>query len=54
MEETKALLQEKHYQKSLVGLFSKYDKFSLERMVGTHESKRIMKDEVKDSFHYMS
>ena len=35
MNETRKLLQEKHTQKSLVGLFSKYDKLTLERMVGT-------------------
>ena len=35
MEETRKLLQEKHTAKSLVGLFSKYDKLVLERMVGT-------------------
>ena len=35
IEETRKLLQEKHTQKSLVGLFSKYDKLALERMAGT-------------------
>ena len=36
LEETKELLQEKHRDKAMVGLFDRYDKLALERMVGTN------------------
>lgn len=42
MNETRKLLQEKHTQKSLVGLFSKFDRLTLERMVGTQIFKKMI------------
>lgn len=52
LEETKALLQERHTEKSLVGLFSKYDKLALERLVGTVQYKKMIAVEAKDVFHF--
>jgi len=50
LEETKQLLQEKHTQKSLVGLFSKFDGNQLERVVGTRAYKKMLTLESKDAF----
>lgn len=52
LAETKALLQEKHTEKSLVGLFSKYDKLALERVVGSVQFKKMIGIEAKDAFHF--
>jgi hypothetical protein len=52
LEESRKLLQEKHTQKSLVGLFSKYDKLVLERMVGTQMFRKIIQQEAKDSYTF--
>jgi len=52
LELTKALLQEKHTQRSMVGLFSKYDKFVLERMVGTAQYRKMLTLEAKDAFTF--
>ena len=36
--------------KSMVGLFSRFDKFSLERLVGSGEFKKMIQLEAKDAF----
>ena len=51
VEETKVIMREKHEVKSVVGLFSKWDGLGLERMVGSANYKRMIKNEAKDSFN---
>ena len=36
----------------MVGLFSKYDKFALERMVGTAQYRKLISIEAKDAFTF--
>ena len=52
LEETRELLQEKHRDKAMVGLFDRYDKLALERMVGTNQYKKMIRIEAKDVFEY--
>ena len=52
LEETKLLLQEKHTQKCLVGLFSSFDALALERFVGSAQFSKLIKTEAKDSFTF--
>jgi hypothetical protein len=41
-------------RKSVVGLFSKFDKLQLERLVGTASYKKMLTNEAKDSFTIQS
>jgi hypothetical protein len=50
LETTKGLLREKHTEKSLVGLFDKFDRTNLERFVGTSAVKSVVEKEGKESF----
>lgn len=51
LEEARSILRENHTEKSLVGLFSHFDKLQLERIVGTASYKKMIKDEAKDAFN---
>jgi hypothetical protein len=53
IKETQKLLKEKKtasMTKSVVGLFSKFDGLTLERVVGTAAYKKMLNNEAKDSF----
>ena len=39
-------------QRSIVGLFTKFDGLVLERMVGTATFKSLLEHESKDAFHF--
>jgi hypothetical protein len=52
LEETRQLLQEKHMDKAMVGLFDRYDKLVLERFVGTGQFKKMIRMEAKDVFEF--
>lgn len=51
LSETQQILSEHHTEKSIVGLFSKFDKLSLERIVGTANYKKLIKSEAKDTYN---
>lgn len=51
MEEARSIMKEKHQDKSIVGLFSKFDKLQLERLVGTANYMKMISNEAKDSFN---
>ena len=46
------MLQEKHINKAMVGLFDKYDKLVLERFVGTGHYRKMIRTEAKDAFEF--
>ena len=55
VEECKKIIKEgKVYntQRSIVGLFSKFDSIVLERMVGTTQYRQLLTHETKDSFNF--
>ena len=54
-EKCKAVLKEgrlSNGERSIVGLFSKYDGLVLERMVGTVNYRSMLANEAKDAFHF--
>ena len=54
-DKCKAILKEgrlSNSERSIVGLFSKYDALVLERMVGTVNYRSMLTNESKDAFHF--
>ena len=49
-KETKRIINEIHNDRSVVGLFSKFDGYQLERIVGSENYKKMLTNEAKDSF----
>ena len=41
-----------NHERSIVGLFSKFDNLVLERMVGTANYKNMLANESKDVYHF--
>lgn len=52
IEEARSIMKEKHTDRSIVGLFSKFDKMQLERLVGTMNYQKMINNEAKDSFSF--
>ena len=54
-EQCKVILREgrnSNSQRSIVGLFTKFDSLVLERMVGTANFRALITNEAKDAFHF--
>lgn len=52
LEEARSIMRERHQDRSVVGLFSKFDKLQLERIVGTAAHAKMISNEAKDSFNF--
>jgi len=54
-EQCKIVIKEgriSNHERSIVGLFSKFDSLVLERMVGTANYKNMLTNEAKDVYHF--
>lgn len=53
VEEARMIMKEKNSERSIVGMFSKFDKLQLERIVGSSNYLKMISSEAKDSFNFM-